>query len=324
MPRPIRDQVVVITGASSGIGRCTARYLADRGARVVLTARRGWALEEVVAEITAAGGHAIAVAGDVTREEDMAEVARTAVRHFGRIDTWVNNAAIYIQGLVRDITLEEYRQVLEVDLLGVINGTRQALSVMQRQGAGVIVQVSSIVGERGAAFASPYAAAKSGIDGFTESLRVELWGTDIHISTLYAPSVDTPIYQNARAKFGTMPKPAPPVSDPIRAAEAIAELAESGKVDKYFGSLRHVYLNVGRISPRLADWFLHHTRRFALSDIPADGDNLDVPSDRTSVRGGWSRPGFRVTVRDTVKALPFESMAVALAAGFLAARILRR
>jgi NAD(P)-dependent dehydrogenase (short-subunit alcohol dehydrogenase family) len=326
VPKPIPEQVIVITGASSGIGRCAAEHLALRGARVVVTARRTAALDQLVQEIEAAGGQALAVPGDVTREEDLQEVARAAVERFGRIDTWVNNASIYIQGRVQDITLDEYRRILETNLVGVINGTRCALEHMLRQNSGVIVQVSSVMGKRGAPFASPYSAAKAGIDGFTEALRSELWGTDIHVATLYPPMVDTPIYQHARGKFGTIPKPVPPILDPATAAQIIAELAEDPQNERTFGAFGYFYLGLSALPPRFADWFLHHAAGFMLSDIPDRGDNLDQPStDVPRVRAGWAEIGWKgATVREAVRVLPWETALGAAAAGFLAGRLTRR
>jgi short-subunit dehydrogenase len=326
MPRPIREQTVVITGASSGIGRCTARHMARGGAAVVLTGRREWALAELAREIEAQNGRALAIAGDVTREADMAAVARATVERFGRIDTWINGAAVYIQGRVTGITLEEYRRIFEVNLLGVINGTQQALRYMLPQGSGVIIQVSSIVAERAAAYTSAYACSKRGLDGFTEALRSELWGSGVRVATVYLPAVDTPIYHHARAKMGTIPKPAPPVHDPIEAARLLAEVAETGKISSYLGWFRHFYLAAERVSAGLADWFLQHTAGFTLTDIPANGDNLYSPSERPPTeRAGWARQGVRgFTLRETVRVLPVESMVGAAAVGFLAGRAATR
>ncbi|MBA4158507.1 MAG: SDR family NAD(P)-dependent oxidoreductase, partial [Gemmatimonadetes bacterium] len=128
-------------------------------------------------EIEASGGQAIVVSGDVTREEDLRAVAAAAVERFGRIDTWVNNASVYIQGRVQDITLDEYRRIMDVDFVGMVNGTQRALEVMLPQGEGVIVQISSVAAKRGVPYTSPYSAAKAAIVGFTSALRAELWGT---------------------------------------------------------------------------------------------------------------------------------------------------
>jgi NAD(P)-dependent dehydrogenase (short-subunit alcohol dehydrogenase family) len=326
MRTPVSEQVVVITGASSGIGRCTALHLAARGARVVVTARRAEALESLVLEIEAEGGRALAVPGDVTREEDLRAVARAAVERWGRIDTWVNNAGIYIQGRVRDVTLEEYRRVLEVNLLGLINGTRCALEPMLRQGSGVIVQVSSVAARRGVPYNAPYSASKAGIDGFTDALRAEIWGRGVRISVLYPPPVDTPIYQHARGKLGVQPKPTPPISYPAEAARKIAELAETGDREAYFGWARPLAL-LDRVAPAAADWLLHHGAASTWADRPPEEeDNLYRPSTRPpTVRGGWAEPGWRgVTLREVARVLPWESVLGAVTLGFLAGRASRR
>lgn len=327
MNRPIENQVIVITGASSGIGRCTAGYLAARGARVVLTARRADALDEVVREIEASGGQAIAVSGDVTREEDLRAVATAAVERFGRIDSWVNNASVYIQGRVQDITLDEYRRIMDVDFVGMVNGTQRALEVMLPQGEGVIVQISSVAAKRGVPYTSPYSAAKAAIVGFTSALRAELWGTGVHLSIVYPPTVDTPIYDSARGKLGVVPKPAAPISDPIEAAKAIEHLARTGERERYFGWAGPLAA-LDAVSPAVGDWLLHHVEGFTYSDTPAHADdNVDSPS-RTippAVRAGWAEPGWKgFTLSEAVRVLPVESMLGAAAVGFLAARATRK
>jgi NAD(P)-dependent dehydrogenase (short-subunit alcohol dehydrogenase family) len=322
MNRPIDGQVIVITGASSGIGRCAALHLAARGARVVVTARRGDALRDLVREIESAGGVGLAVPGDVTSESDLRRVADAAVERFGTIDTWVNNASVYIQGRVGEITPAEYRRVLDVNVIGTINGTRAALDVMLPRRAGVIVQVSSVAARRGVPFTTPYSASKSALDGFSSALRSELWGSDVRISTLYPPTVDTPIYHQARGKLGVVPKPAPPISDPERAARAIARLARTGERHLFFGWARPLAL-LDALSPATGDWLLHRVRGFTYSNIPAGEDNIDSPSDRPpAIRAGWAVPGWRgLTLSETARLLPFESLLGALAVGFLAAGI---
>lgn len=322
MPPPVSEQVVVITGASSGIGYCTARHLASRGGRVVLTARSEDALETVEREIRRDGGEALAVPGDVTSEEDMEEVVRRALERHGRIDTWVNCAAVFIQGRVQDISLEEYRRVLDVNLAGTINGTLRALRPMLERDSGVIIQVSSIVGRRGAPYTGPYAAAKRGIEGFSEAARSELWGTGVRISTLYLPAVDTPIYQHARAKMGTMPKPPPPVADPGRVARAIADLAESGEPHRHFGLFHYLYVAPDEVSPAVGDWFLHHTAGFTRSSWMAGPDNLDRPTGGPPrARGGWADRGWKgATLGEVARVLPVETALAA--AGLLGAAAL--
>lgn len=318
--------MVVITGASSGIGRCTAEHLAAKGARVVLTARRTGALEEIVGRIEAAGGQAIAVAGDVTREQDLRAVADAAVQRFGRIDTWVN-AGIYIQGRVQDVSLDEYRRILDVNLVGLVNGTQRALEVMLPQGEGIIVQVASIAARRGVPYTSPYSASKAAIEGFTSALRAELWGSGVRFSIVYPPTVDTPVYDHARGKLGVVPKPAPPVADPLEAAEAIEYLARTGERHRFFGwSGPLAALNA--ISPSAGDWLLHRSAGLTYSDIPArPADNLDSPTDQVpaAVRAGWSHPGWKgLTSAEIFRVFPLESMIAIAAVGFMATRVARR
>ncbi|HSH45506.1 MAG TPA: SDR family oxidoreductase [Longimicrobiales bacterium] len=325
--RPLHQQTIVITGASSGIGRCAALHLAARGARVVAFARGADALESLVHEIREVGGEALAVAGDVSDPAEVDRLAEAAVARYGRIDTWVNNASVFIQGNVWDLEADELKQVVEVNLLGAMYGSRRAALQMRDQepAEGVIIQVSSIVGERGPAYFSPYAASKRGLTGFTESLRTELWGTGIKVATLYLPSMDTPIYQHARSKFGTTPHPAPPVYDPERAAEAIAELAVKPEVRRDIGWFHWAYTAPHRVSPALGDWFLHRARGFTLSDQPAGADNVDDHTSYlgTAVRGGWGREGWRgYTVQKVVRSMPAESLIGAAAAGFLVASLL--
>jgi short-subunit dehydrogenase len=217
---------------------------------------------------------------------------------------------------VEDITLDEYRRVIDVNLLGYINGTKQALAQMKKQGYGGIIQISSILGNRAAAFFSAYAASKAGVDGFSESLRVELWKDDIHVSTLYLPPVDTPIYQNARGKFGTVPKPPPLIVDPEGVARKIARLAEKPKLTTSYGEMGILFWTFGVMPHHLADWLFHRMAEFTKTDIPDRGDNLDAPlrNGRPQVRGGWMGWGWRgIRPSEVVRILPVE-MAVGAAA----------
>lgn len=325
MPRPLSHQVVVVTGASSGIGRRTAQHLAARGARVVVTSRRADALDELVGEIEADGGEALAVPADVTSEEDLRAVARAAVDRFGRIDTWVNVAGVMIQGGVRDVELDEVRRLLDVNLVGVVNGTRCALDVMLPRGEGVVVQVSSVAARRAVPYLSAYSASKAGVAAFTEALRSELWGTGVALSVLYPPTVDTPVYHNALARLGVQPKPFAPMADPVEAARTIARLAETGARAGYFFWARPVAL-LNAASPALGDWLLHRAREGNWAERPPNaGDNLDAPAPAVpaAVRAGWSEPGWRgLTLREAVRVLPLGTLLGAAAVG-LGAALLR-
>lgn len=324
VPKKIADQVVVITGASSGIGRCAAEHLARRGAKVVVTARRADALASLADAIVQAGGEAVAVPADVTRKEDLEHVAERAVEAFGRIDTWINNAGVYLQGSVRDITLDEYRRLLDVNVVGVINGTHCALERMLGNGGGVIVQVSSIAAQRGVPWTSAYSASKAAIDGFTQAVRAELWGGGVRFAIVYPPTVDTPIYQHGRGKLGVMPKPAPPVSSPYEAARVLERVAETGERHAYFGWSRPLQI-LNAISPQAGDWLLHRAKPLTVSKLPAGRDNVDAPSPEflPRIEGGWRAKGWNgLTLHEVAGAFPLELAVAAAGVGFAAARVL--
>jgi NAD(P)-dependent dehydrogenase (short-subunit alcohol dehydrogenase family) len=321
MARPLSEQVVVLVGASSGIGRAAALHMAARGARVVAVARGAEALASLVAEIEAAGGEAVAIPGDATREDDLRRVAAEAERRFGRIDTWINNASVYIQGRVQDIGLDEYRRIIDVNLVGAINGTRCALEPMLRQRAGTIILTSSILGLHGAPYTSAYAASKAGIDGFVDALRGELWGTGVRVAVVYPPTVDTPIYRNGRGKFGTVPLPPPPVITPETAARVLAEVAERPRRARTFGVLGYTYPKVAKaLPPPVTDALLHRLLKYTISDEPAGPDNLGAPLHRPRTRDGWIEPGWRgLTLRKLADTFPQELAIAGAALGMVAA-----
>src|SRR5829696_6059278 len=173
MAPEIGEQVVVLTGASSGIGRDTALEFARRGAKVVLAARNGEALDTLVGEVERLGGMAVAVPTDVSDYRQLTELASRAVERFGRIDTWVNNASVSTYGTVEQMDVDEIRRVIEVNLLGEIYGMKAALPHLRRTG-GTIINISSTLGKRAVALQAAYCAAKHGVIAFGEALRLEL------------------------------------------------------------------------------------------------------------------------------------------------------
>jgi NAD(P)-dependent dehydrogenase (short-subunit alcohol dehydrogenase family) len=295
--------------------------MAAKGARMVVVARGAAALESLVEEIEGAGGEAVAIPGDVTREADLRAVAIETERRFGRIDCWINNASVYIQGRVQDIELDEYRRIIDVNLVGAINGTRCALEPMLRQRSGTIILTSSILGLHGAPYTSAYAAAKAGIDGFVDALRGELWGTGVKVAVVYPPTVDTPIYRNARGKFGTVPLPPPPVVTPETAARVFAEVAEHPRRSRTFGVLGHTYPKVAKALPApVADALLHRFLQYTLSREPAGPDNLHAPLHRPRTRDGWIEPGWRgLTLRKLASTFPQEMAVAGAALGIIGA-----
>jgi len=292
MPRGLSEQVVVITGASSGIGRETAVMLGERGASVVLAARNETALCEVANEVERLGGRAHIVVTDVAIPEQMTALAAEAVARFGRIDTWINNAAVSAYSTVEQMTVEEIARVIQVNLMGQICGMKAALPYLEAQGQGAIINVASALAERGVPLQAAYCAAKHGIKGFTESLRLELARDhpEIALILIEPSSINTPLFTHARSKLGVAPRPIPPVYDPRVVAEAILFAAEHPHRNVVVGGWGKLFTVMERISPALLDWYMLQGDRAVKQQKthrPDDGhDNLFAPSSGTGSATG--------------------------------------
>jgi short-subunit dehydrogenase len=283
MPRPSRDQVVVITGASSGIGRETAIEFALRGASIVLAARNQEALDEVATEVERLGGRSRVVLTDVAEWDQVNRLARESADHFGRIDTWVNNAAVIEHATVERMAIDEIERIIRVNLLGQIYGVKAVLPHLLRQEQGTIINVASTFAVRSAPLVSAYCASKHGIKGFTEALRMELAYEHPGVSvTLVLPaSINTPFFAHSRSKLGVMPMPIPPVYEPRTVAMAIVHAAEHPRRDIYVGGNGKLAAVVEAITPSLLDWYMVNGGRMfdaQKADQPDDGqDNLFQP-----------------------------------------------
>ena len=294
MPRPLAEQVLVITGASSGIGRATAVEAGRRGATVVLAARNVRGLHAAAAEVERVGGTPHAVPTDVAEYAQVERLAAETVERFGRIDTWVNNAAVAMYATVEQATVEELVRVIQVDLMGQIYGIKAALPHLRRRGGGTIICVGSALSERAVPLQAPYVAAKHGLKGFTESLRMELERekTGINVTLIEPASINTPFFRHARSKLGVMPRPMPPAYEPELVAEAILVATEHPRRDVVVGGAGKVLTVLERISPPLVDRLMlafDQGVRQQQTDEPDDGrDNLDAPLDEGgSARGEW-------------------------------------
>ncbi|WP_163164740.1 SDR family oxidoreductase [Arthrobacter sp. Alg241-R88] len=224
----VSNSVVVITGASSGIGRATALRFAAKGARLVLAARGSESLEAVAAQCRKRGAKAIAVPTDVTDPGKVEALASRAVEEFGRLDVWVNNAAVGAFGLLTEIPPKEFQRVLDVNITGYVNGARAALTRQTAQGSGTLINVSSIVAEVPLPYSAAYSVSKAAVRALSISLRSELARegvSGVHVCTVLPATIDTPFYQNAANFTGRRPMAMPPVYTPQRVAKAVVKLA---------------------------------------------------------------------------------------------------
>ncbi len=299
MQKKLRDSVVVITGASSGIGLATARAFARRGANVVLAARRRALLEQAVRDCEAFGGRALAVPTDVTDPAQMRELASAAASAFGGIDVWINNAGTSMWGPFEAIPLESQARLIELNLLGAINGSHAILPHFFEQGGrGVIINVSSIFGRVPMPWAASYSASKAGLAGFTEALRFELGArSEIEVCGVYPAYTDTPTYLNSANYTGRALRPVPPVVPPERVAEQIVGLALRPRRAVRVGAL-HAFTvpyalapdRVGRLVGRLGGRFLLRTGPPAAT---SDGGLFETVPAEAAVRGDWGIPERR-------------------------------
>lgn len=252
--KPIEQQVMVITGASSGIGLVTARMAAQRGARVVLAARSEEALEEICADI---GPNAAYVAADVGKEEDLQRVAELARARFGSFDTWVNNAGVSIYGRLLDIPMEDQRKLFETNFWGVVYGSRIACQYLRGHG-GALINIGSTVSDRAVPLQGIYSASKHAVKGFTDALRMELEEENSPISvTLIKPAgIATPYIDHAKNYMDRKPSLPPPVYAPENVAEAILHAAETPVRDLFVGSGGKGMSAMGHYAPRLMDKYM--------------------------------------------------------------------
>jgi short-subunit dehydrogenase len=326
----LAEQVVVITGGSSGIGRETALACARQGARVVVAARGPHALDATVAEITGFGGRAHGVVADVTISEQLERLAAEAIARFGRIDTWVNGAAVITYSTVEQLTRHEIARVIAVDLTAVIDGSRIALAHMAERGTGTIINIASVLGVRAFPLLATYSAAKAGVIAFSEALRVELERDHpgIGVTVILPSSVNTPLYAHARSKVGRQPKPYPPVYDPAAVASAIAFAAEHRRREVYIGAAGRALTLVERFSGAFVDRYLLSGDRAAhdmLSKRPDDGvDNLDASLDGPASSRGDTPARFMHSAYTEIALRPWLAFAAAVAIGGLVWRFARR
>ena len=328
MPKKIRDSVVVITGASSGIGRATALACARRGATVVAAARREGLLEDLANECERLGGRALAVPTDVTDEEAVNALARKAVENFDRLDVWVNNAGVTLFSRLEEAPIEEYRRVFETNLFGYVYGARAALPYFREQGSGVLINNDSVVAKASQPYTSAYVTSKFAVRGLSECLREELildGAKDIYVCTIMPASIDTPFFQHGANYTGRAPKALNPVYDAEKVAKAIIRCAQRPKREVIVGNagrmlaLQHT-LSLGLYERQAA----RQIDKDHFRDEPASstsGNLFEPLAEGTEVSGGWKNADGTVSARRMALA---GAAAAAAGAGLMGWRRLRR
>jgi NAD(P)-dependent dehydrogenase (short-subunit alcohol dehydrogenase family) len=303
--KPLDEQVIVITGASSGIGLATAQRAARKGATVVLNSRDEQDILKAAEEIRSDGGRAVHVTGDVAELDAMRELGEAAVREFGRIDTWVNNAGVSIYGRIEQVPIEDAERMFRTNYWGVVHGSLVALPYLKRHG-GALINVGSVLSETGYPLQGHYAASKHAVKGFTDSLRLELDEEDAPVAvTLIQPAaIDTPYPEHAQNYLAGEPKHAPPVYDPELVADAILSAATRPTRNLRVGGSAKMFTVLEKVAPSVADRYKVATAFEGQErhDIPRrDDDTLHGPRPGDGrVRGNY--PG-RVMERSAYTAI---------------------
>ncbi len=296
MPKQLQDSVVVITGASSGIGRATAHEFARRGANVVVAARRDSLLQDVANECKQLSGReALAVATDIQDEQSVQNLAQQAVAKFGHIDVWVNNAGVGAFGRFEETPPKIFRDVLETNFFGTVYGARAVLPYFRKQQEGTLINVSSLLGSIGGAYYTAYTASKFAVRAFGEGLREEVEVLDgaknIHVCTVMPATIDTPFFHHAANYTGRAVKAMPPVYPAEQVAMTIVRLSQKPKRETYVGNMGRMIGFMHNVAPGLAESMMAKqidTAHFKPESAPATDGTVEKPmSTGTDVSDGW-------------------------------------
>lgn len=318
--KPLAEQVILITGATSGIGLVTARMAARRGARVMLVARNGDALARTIRGIIDDGGQADFAIADVGDLRDVQRAAAKAVERFGRIDTWVNVAGVAIFARLRDTPMAEHEQLFRTNYMGVVHGCLTAVGHLQRDG-GALITIGSIVSDVPTAGMGAYAASKHAVKGYVDSLRIEIVGDRLPISvTLIKPSgVDTPVGDHAANHLDGAAMVPPPLYDPELVAEAILDAARHPRRDVTVGGIGRLQVLAVQHFPRLLDRFGHLMLPmiFDRRRPKTAGDNLSAPAhdgrERSAAQTGRSASIYEAAGRHRIATAAFLGAGLGLA-----------
>jgi len=328
--KPIDEQIIVITGASSGIGRATALKAADEGARVVCVARNETALQEVVREIRDADGDAIYAIADVAVPAELDAAAQLAVSTYGGFDTWVNDAGVGLYGRLDEIPLEEKRRLFDVTFWGVVHGARSALRHLRERGGGAIVNVGSVESDVALPLTGIYAAAKHAVKAYTDVLRMELEHDDVPVSvSLIKPAgIDTPFFKHARSHMGVEPKPAPPVYAPEVVAGAILHAATHPVRELFVGGGARMMASMRHGPTALAERYLEATQfggQQTDRPEPRYADILyEAPDDTGDVHGDYQGHVAQSSLYTSARMHPMISTAMLAGVGLAVAAGVRK
>ncbi|HEX6750094.1 MAG TPA: SDR family oxidoreductase [Longimicrobium sp.] len=319
--KPVGEQVMVITGADSGIGLATARLAAERGAALVLCSRNDEALARIAAELTRGGARVEWKACDVADPDAMLELAEVAIRAFGRIDTWVNNAGVSIYGRIDEVPLDDARRMFDTNYWGVVNGSLSALPYLRANG-GALINVGSIVGDTVVPLQGHYSASKHAVKGFTDALRQELMhdGAPISVTLVKPAAIDTPFPDHAANYLETEPQHPQPVYAPEVVARAIVHCAEHPRRSVTVGGGGRMMAMMGMRAPRLGDVMnqsmFGQQKRKKPGRLPQE-DTLWEPPSRTSgmTRGDQPGPVLKHSAYTAASLHPVRTGLALLAAG---------
>jgi NAD(P)-dependent dehydrogenase (short-subunit alcohol dehydrogenase family) len=322
-------RVMVVTGASAGVGRATARELARRGAKIGLISRDGEALAATLRDVEELGGSGIVCVADVADAAAVEAAAARVERHLGPIDVWINNAMVTVVSPIKALEPDEVRRVTEVTYLGAVHGTIAALRRMLPRDRGTIVQVGSALAYRAIPLQAPYCGAKFALRGFTDSLRTELLHdkSRVRVTMVHMPALNTPQFDWCRTRMPRRPQPVPPIFEPEVAARAIAWAIDHRRRELRVGAPTWEAVLANKVFPRLLDRYLARTCYASQqTDEPVKSDRQD--NLYSPVRGDrGARGSFTSRARDTSVALWADThrwSLVALATGVLGAVYLGR
>jgi short-subunit dehydrogenase len=279
--RTNKPQIIVITGASAGIGRATVQSFARRGASIGLIARGPDGLKATAKEVETLGGKALILPCDVSDPDGIEHAASEVEGKFGPIDIWINNAMLSVFSPVIEMTPEEFRRVTEVTYLGYVYGTLSALRRMLPRDRGVIIQVGSALAYRGIPLQSAYCAAKHAIKGFVDSLRSELIhdGSNVKVAMVQLPALNTPQFSWTKSRLPNKPQPLPPIFEPEVAAEAIVHIADHPRREMYVGMPAVKTIEANKFLPGLLDHYL--------AAVGYDGQQTDQPVEANRLDNLW-------------------------------------